>query len=583
VSSDKLDDAVQLIKSGNKPAAVLLLKEILRANPRDEDAWLWLYSCVEQIEQKKYCLKKALEINPENQQAQKALRKLIDATSQPVKPPADSVKAVPPQPTPKSEPESDGRKKHPWAWALGCMGALALVCVASFLYLTQIGQISLLVAGQPLFPSATSTSSLTPTATLTATFTPSPAPTFTATLTPRPSRTPIPLSATATLLPTIAPFTPGNPTATPLGSEITDPNFIKGVAEYGAKHYEKAIELMSAVIAVSPELAPPYQYRGQSYWYLGECASGLMDEDKALAINPNYAKAWADRGVINSCLKHDNQALADYQKALSLDPSLAVVHHNLGSYYYDRENYVRSLEEYSLSVAIDPSRAASWAGKSKALDKLGQSEECILSANQALEVDREEWLAYSARAACELARGSFTEALQDYKTYAARNPSDPTGLYNVGVAYGQRGDFYYGEKQYNKAIADYKMAVSLISGDAHSYCQLSYSYFEVKQYQNALEAAKTSIAIDASSGGRKLYEVQARSAYALGDYQAGIKYMNQALAQGLYPLGYYYRGILYQAAERKTEAIKDLKQFLATGYTGEEVADAKARLAKLEP
>ena len=47
MSSDKLDDAIQLIKSGNKPAAVLLLKEVLRANPRDEDAWLWLYSCVE--------------------------------------------------------------------------------------------------------------------------------------------------------------------------------------------------------------------------------------------------------------------------------------------------------------------------------------------------------------------------------------------------------------------------------------------------------------------------------------------------------------------------------------------------------
>jgi tetratricopeptide (TPR) repeat protein len=583
VSSDKFDDAVQLIKSGNKPAAVPMLKEIVQANPGDEDAWLWLHSCVEQVEEKKYCLQKALEINPDNQPARNALKKLTDLTPQPVQQAAAQTETLPqPAPLSGSEPAPRG-SKSPWFFALGAIILFMLLCAGSVFYLAQTGQLVPLAASVPIIPSATVTPSLTPEPSATATVTPSPPPTLTFTATLRPSFTPIPVSATSTPLPTIAPFTPGNPTATPLGSEITDPNFNRGVVEYSAKHFEKVIDLMSAVITVSPQLAPPYQYRGMAYWYLGQCASGLVDEDKALSINPNYAQAWADRGVINNCLKHDNQALADYQKALSLDPSLAIVHHNLGIYYYDHVNYVRSLEEYSLSVAIDPSRSVSWVGKSKTLAKLGQYDECILSANQALEVNREEWPAYSARATCELAQGSFTEALQDYQTYAARNPSDPTGLYNVGAAYGQRGDFYYEEKQYNKAIADYKMAVSLISEDAHSYCQLSYSYFEVKQYQDALEAAKASIAINPECRGRKLYEVQARSAYALGDYKAGIEYMNQALAQGLYPLGYYYRGILYQAAERKAEAIQDLKQFLATGYSGEEVADARARLAILEP
>jgi len=64
VSSDKFDDAVQLIKSGNKPAAVPMLKEIVQANPRDEDAWLWLHSCVEQVEGKILPAKKRWKSTP---------------------------------------------------------------------------------------------------------------------------------------------------------------------------------------------------------------------------------------------------------------------------------------------------------------------------------------------------------------------------------------------------------------------------------------------------------------------------------------------------------------------------------------
>lgn len=45
----------------------------MQTEPNNENAWLWLYSCVENVEQKKYCLQQALKINPNNQGAQKLL------------------------------------------------------------------------------------------------------------------------------------------------------------------------------------------------------------------------------------------------------------------------------------------------------------------------------------------------------------------------------------------------------------------------------------------------------------------------------------------------------------------------------
>jgi tetratricopeptide (TPR) repeat protein len=574
VNSEKLGYAVQLIKGGNKQAALPVLKEIIQKDPKDENAWLWLYCCVDEVEQKKYCLQQALKINPGNQQSYTALKELTDQVSPPV------LQASPAQTaSPQSASSGNNREKNSWFFALGGGIVLVLMCIVAFLYLVQTRRISLPAASLPLLPSST----MAPSPTHLAISTPSSTNTNTATSRPSLTLTPIQDAITPTL--TIMPFTPGNPTATPLGSDITDPNFIKGVAAYDADHYEDVVTLMSIVIETNPELAPPYRYRGMGYWFLGDCASGLVDQEKALSINPDYAVAWADRGLMKGCLGDKAQELQDFQKALSLDPSLAFVHFNLGVYYYGLAAYERSLEEYSLSAAIDPTRSDAWSGKSEVLRALGQFAECIVDASKSIQVNPKEWLAYSDRALCESVQEKYTEAINDFKVYTDNAPDDPIGWFNLGVAYGHRGDVYYDSGKYDQAIADYKMAVKLIPDDVHCQCLLASSYFAVGQYRGALDAAKSATAIDPSCQGRAqgLLEIEARSSYALGDYDQAIQYIDQALAQSSYPVGYYYRGIFYQAAGRNEEAIKDLKYFLTFYNAGKEVEDAKARLAKLEP
>jgi len=469
---------------------------------------------------------------------------------------------------------------------------------------------------------------------------------------------PAPITSTSTPATTIlntpspAPrsFTPGVPTATPLGTDITDPNFIKGVSEYNAKNYEEVIILMSAVIQASPNLAPPYRYRGLSFWYLKDCKSALNDFEQALSINPEYAAAWGGRGISYSCLGNDAQAVDDFHKALALDPSLAFVHHNLGSYYYKLGDYERSLEEHSLSVAIDPNRSVTWTARSEALTKLGRYHECIDSATNAVEANPEEWPAYTSRAFCKAMLGDHIAAIDDYKVFLAHDATDAQTWYNLGYsqyhggliqesaisysqtleldpayfqayinrgldyvmlerydealvdynralefgdipfAYSGRGDAYYGLKIYDLAIADYEKAISLMQGgpsSAHSYCMVALTYYEVGRYQDALDAATISYNLNPACGGQRLLEIQARSYYALGDYEQAILYMNKAFQMGEFVLGYYYRGIIYHDAGRYEEALSDLNFFIASvqdeiTYT-KEIADAKARLAELMP
>jgi hypothetical protein len=75
MSSEKLQQAVALIKSGDKKGGQNLLVDIVNSDPKNETAWLWLASVVAQ-DKRIFCLEKVLSINPNNIQAKQYLDKL---------------------------------------------------------------------------------------------------------------------------------------------------------------------------------------------------------------------------------------------------------------------------------------------------------------------------------------------------------------------------------------------------------------------------------------------------------------------------------------------------------------------------
>ena len=71
-----LEQAVADIKAGNTEEGKRLLVEIIRQNPRDENAWLWMTKCVTDIGQKRDCFERVLKVNPQNPHAIEGLRRL---------------------------------------------------------------------------------------------------------------------------------------------------------------------------------------------------------------------------------------------------------------------------------------------------------------------------------------------------------------------------------------------------------------------------------------------------------------------------------------------------------------------------
>jgi Tfp pilus assembly protein PilF len=83
--SSQLHLAIQYILAGDVKNGGKILTKILKANPQNEVAWLWMSRAVALDEQARYCLRQVLSINPHNEVAQKRLSLLEQQPSiQPV-------------------------------------------------------------------------------------------------------------------------------------------------------------------------------------------------------------------------------------------------------------------------------------------------------------------------------------------------------------------------------------------------------------------------------------------------------------------------------------------------------------------
>lgn len=73
--------AKEAVQRGDRKTGRRLLSQLLHENPRHEAAWLWMSALVDDPDLERECLEQVLEINPDNQVAQKHLAKLQPAAS----------------------------------------------------------------------------------------------------------------------------------------------------------------------------------------------------------------------------------------------------------------------------------------------------------------------------------------------------------------------------------------------------------------------------------------------------------------------------------------------------------------------
>ena len=149
MDNDRLRQAIQLIKEGDKSSGGKILGGLVKESPENETAWLWLSVCVKTRDQQIYCLRKVLSINPENNKAKAALAKLTSDAPQPaISKLEESPKAVTVSISPSNQPlppDAKGtvekvpviviktQKNALLLWAIVGVLSLGIILVSAFL------------------------------------------------------------------------------------------------------------------------------------------------------------------------------------------------------------------------------------------------------------------------------------------------------------------------------------------------------------------------------------------------------------------------------------------------------------------
>lgn len=108
VTADLLAEGRDALLAGDKPRAQALFKAVLRTEPEHVEAWLWLGGAHSEQAEIERCLRRALELDPDNQQALDGLAWL--ASRQPSQPSAPRAATLP---EPASAPRIRPRKDFP--------------------------------------------------------------------------------------------------------------------------------------------------------------------------------------------------------------------------------------------------------------------------------------------------------------------------------------------------------------------------------------------------------------------------------------------------------------------------------------
>jgi DNA-binding response OmpR family regulator len=85
-----LQQAITAIKAGDKEKGRQLLTQVIKADPRNEAAWLWMTEVVDRDVDQIMCLRNALKINPNNDAVKKRLAAL-EQSSEPPPPPQEEA------------------------------------------------------------------------------------------------------------------------------------------------------------------------------------------------------------------------------------------------------------------------------------------------------------------------------------------------------------------------------------------------------------------------------------------------------------------------------------------------------------
>jgi tetratricopeptide (TPR) repeat protein len=172
----------------------------------------------------------------------------------------------------------------------------------------------------------------------------------------------------------------------------------------------------------------------------------LQEYRKAVRRDPNVTGIYKNYIAILIDKKLDDEVLKAIPKAITLKEVDAVAYEAAGDIYKKRNENTNAIKMYQAAQALDKQNLGLLAKLAEAQAAMGDTRNAIVSYEQLVVLNPNASTEYKVLGDLVAKSGRFKEAMDNYKKYLAKVPSD----YEISVKVGLHE---YGNKQYREAIS----------------------------------------------------------------------------------------------------------------------------------
>jgi predicted O-linked N-acetylglucosamine transferase (SPINDLY family) len=131
-----------------------------------------------------------------------------------------------------------------------------------------------------------------------------------------------------------------------------------GVIATQVRQYDHAVRLITAAIAIKPDVAFYHNNLGNAQRALADIRAAESSYRRALELDPRYADAQVNLGTVLRDMARFEESAAAYERAIQMKPALGDAHASLGTVLKDQGRIDEALAAYRRAIQLDPTHVS---------------------------------------------------------------------------------------------------------------------------------------------------------------------------------------------------------------------------------